>query len=203
MPGVRDYNARLAELFAGDVCVDGSCDSQWPRSFTTRATAPVVVDSRGETVASVCGEVGKRLPQTSPAGEYMELWAAVQASAVPKRIHANYTGVAQVPGAISHDRLRRGGVHRSPKRLIAGHVNWRAVRAVRNVAAHQDSAVLPEGLEDQFRAKGNKAADQWAEREATMHCWPSLMAIAAVLRRARTLPDYLWFLTHLLPRWSF
>ncbi len=123
----------------------------------------------GALLASISGRVGRQLPQTSAAAEYVAgLSAAAQAGVTTANSdYNNLSGVEALPDDVA---LHPEGMYSGVRRRIRG-ICSRAYR-VQHCRGHVDVATCS-NAEDAFKAIGNQHADRIAGAAAATTARPS------------------------------
>ncbi len=114
------YNGQpVEELMDGTVFTDGACTKVGPPTWTRTGWAVVKVSPSGELLASVSGQVGRALPQSSAASEYV---AALVASGFPKitLTYSDYKNLDELESIPIESALHPKGMYSGIRRRIRG-----------------------------------------------------------------------------------
>ncbi len=136
-----DASVPLEQLMVGEVYSDGSCFKSGHKVHHRSGWALVKLSPTGECLAKVWGPVGALLPQTSPAGEYTAVLAAVSLFPGITSIVTDYQGVVDLPQLPGEVALHRKSFYAGLKLLIRGHAHPELT--IRKCPAHVDSETLP------------------------------------------------------------
>ena len=159
----------LQAFFAGggDFYLDGSCAKEWHPSLNRASWAIVRVDNDGVLEGSLSGPVWGNLPQTSPCAEFVAYAAAAQHAQPHTCLHVDYQGVCTAHR--SSNRLSFNKAFAGVVRSAVTHDNWRNIRQVCKVKAHQDLFSLDMMSPQWLQAKGNHLADAAAKSALGFH----------------------------------
>ncbi len=153
----------MAQAFAGTVFIDGSCENQGPRSWHLATWSVIAQDDRGNLTASLTGAVGRALPPTSVAGEYVAGLAVLQHCPMTDLALTDYQSLAGLQDLTRAQLTNPGNYYSGLRWQIRSGVAWQPHTRLAKVKAHQDLSSLAAGTEELWRAQGNDHADVQAK----------------------------------------
>ena len=158
----------------GKLCVDGSCDQHIIRSLRRASWSVVQIDDDGEEIVAVRGTVPAFFVQSSQAGEYATLSAALQLMAGPSTIFSDCANVVR-DWARPNSDLRLKSVFGGLMASVRKEPNATFLTEVVKVKAHQSlSALKASGPSEALTlGKGNDAADRHAKAALKRHQQPT------------------------------
>jgi hypothetical protein len=160
----------ISEAIVGEVFTDGSCIKPGPPVWNATGWAVCKISPEGQLLASVSGQVGKQLPQTSPASEYV---ASLVAAGFPRvtTTYSDYKNLQGVEALSDETALHPKGVYSGIRRRIRG-IRGPGFK-VKHCRGHVSVDSCGGDAEAIFQALGNQHADRIAGAAAAEALAPS------------------------------
>ncbi len=179
------------------VYTDGSCSKTAHSSMNTAGWAVIALDSDGNLAAAIWGQVGRRLPQTSPASEYVAGMAAAEHQV--QEVRCDFRGLA----ALGTSSLEALAFRKNPYSGLRVQIKGRAPQAsFIKVPAHVDPSSCVAGSPSWRDAVGNQMADLYAKQGANLHLQPSSDELSAFSHDRDVLTRFLTYVPSALSLWE-
>ncbi len=176
---------------------DGSCSKTVHANLNSAGWALVALDSDGNLTAAIWGQVGRSLPQTSPASEYVAGMAAANMQA--SEVRADFKGLAALSTSSMETASHRKNVYSGLRVQIKGKAPQMSSIKVN---AHVDPSSCTVGSPAWRDAVGNQLADQYAKKGANLHFQPSSEELATISKDRDVLVRFLRYVSHALALWE-
>ena len=187
-----------AALIEGVVFTDGACTMSGPPTWHRTGWAVCKVSETGDLLASVSGRVGRQLPQTSAASEYI---AGLVASSFPRVTvaYSDYKNLHAVESAPLESVIHPKGMYSGIRRRIRGGMAPKF--CIRHCKGHVDPSSCQGDPEATFQAIGNQHADRVAGAAAAATQQPSQPELQAWSEAAAFLGRWLKYVPRALVLW--
>jgi hypothetical protein len=117
----------------GQLYTDGSCFKSECGPYKSVGWAVVKLDEACEVYAALWGPVGRNLPQSSPAAEYVAVQAATAHGKGDRVLGADYTGAVGVFQQGQERCLDKRSIYAGLKLHIIGRPGWKGIKAIEKV----------------------------------------------------------------------
>ncbi len=188
----------IEQIMEGTVFTDGACTKPGPVTWNRTGWAVAKVNEQGDLLAAVSGTVGRQLPQTPAAAEYI---AALVASEFPRvqiafSDYKNLHCLESLPLAAA---LHPKGVYSGIRRRIRG--GMAQGFKIQHCKGHVDPDSCRDDPEARFKAQGNGHADRVAGAAAAATQQPSQTERQRWLEEADFLGRWLRYVPRALVLW--
>ena len=168
----QDPSLEVAEALRGTVFIDGSCQNVGPRPWHLATWSVIAQDERGAMTACLSGAVGRQLPQTSAAGEYVAGLAVAHHCGLTDTVFSDYQSLAGLHSLEQSQLAYPGNYYSGVRWLFRSGRAWKPQNKIEKVKAHQDLTSLAEGSPELWQAQGNEHADKQAKFAAARYNRP-------------------------------
>ena len=168
-----DPSLTLEQAFQGTVFTDGSCQNLGPRQWHLATWSVIAQDPAGSLTAFLSGAVGKALPQTSAAAEYVAGLAVSHHCSQTDTLYSDYMSLAGIEQLDTCQLCYSGNYYSGIRCMIRSGRAWQPQSRVIKVKAHQDLEALDPVSLEWWMAKGNDHADRIAKQAAERFGRPS------------------------------
>jgi hypothetical protein len=189
---------KIDELMEGIIFTDGSCTKIGPPTWSRTGWAVIKMSANGDLIATASGRVGKQLPQTPAAGEYVAALVAsgFQRATVAYSDYMNLNGVESIPlEAALHPKGTYSGIRRRIRGGMAPEFR------IKHCKGHVDVQSCQGDAEATFLALGNGHADRVAGAAAAATQQPSPGEVRIWTEESALLGRWLKFVPRALVLW--
>ena len=193
------HNGRdIHEIMEGTIFTDGSCTKTGPPTWTRTGWAVIKMSENGDLLATASGRVGRQLPQTAAAGEYVAALVAsgFQRATVAYSDYKNLSGIESIPiEAALHPKGTYSGIRRRIRGGMAPEFR------IKYCKGHVDVQSCQGDAEAIFLALGNGHADRVAGAAAAATQRPSSEELRIWTEESAFLGRWLKYVPRALALW--
>ena len=190
--------ADISALMEGELFTDGSCLKPGPAVWNSTGWAVCKISRDGKLLASVSGQVGRQLPQTSPASEHV---AALVAAAFPRvtGVYSDYRNLQGLELLSDATAMHPKGVYSGIRRQIRG-ISGPSFK-IKYCKGHVSVESCGGDSEAIYQALGNQHADRVAGAAAAAALAPSRIELDSWNADAAFLKRWLEYVPRALVLW--